>query len=387
VSNSPEVSSLVEKLNETSAKQHALMQMLVQKEDEIEELRRTATQSYRYKDNELMQLLMQKENEIEELRQTSAQSISDERESCLLRVQQLQDALENERQITKQQERIMMEKVNNDEGSVTVLMEAVRNRDRHIIDLQKLLANAKLMNDTKPVPVDVEHMRDLESELTRTQTLLKVRSADVETMHEEMDNLKSDINRLLEQRENLLAGGLLSCYSCFPPSLPSVCLAWLACDVCVQKIVLTEIVLYSGAVEATLRGELEQAFAALRGADVGGAAMAGRDRNQNLHDQNLHDQNLHDLLALQEELVHELQMMKRDMSVVAAHNKALESEKESLLRELGEYTSVWNSQSDLIAPQQRKRAQRSAAPGGLNHNNGNGVASLQVFLWIFCVNL
>jgi chromosome segregation ATPase len=131
-----------------------------------------------------------------------------------------------------------------------------------------------------------------------------------------------------------------------------------------------------------LRGELEQAFAALHGADVGGAAMAGRDRNQNLHDQNLHD-----LLALQEELVHELQMMKRDMSMVASHNKALESEKESLLRELDEYTSGRNSQSDLIAPQQRKRAQRSAAPGGLNRINGNGVAILQVILWIFCVNL
>lgn len=149
-----------------------------------------------------------------------------------------------------------------------------------------------------------------------------------------------------------------------------------------QKIVLTEIVSYSGAVEATLRGELEQAFAALRGADVGGGAMAGRDGNQNLHDQNLHD-----LLALQEELVHELQMMKRDMSMVAAHNKTLELEKESLLRELGEYTSGRNSQSDLIAPQQRKRAQRSAAPGGLNNNNGNGFASLQVFLWIFWVDL
>ncbi len=211
VSNSPEVSSLVEKLNDSSAKQHALMQMLVQKDDEIAELRRTATQPYHHEDNELMQLLMQKENEIDELRHTSAQSISDERDSCLRRVQQLQDALENERQITKQQERIMMEKVNNDEGSVTVLMEAVRNRDRHIIDLQKLLANAKLMNDTKPVPVDVEHMRNLESELTRTQTLLEVRSADVETLREEIDNLKSDINRLLEQRENLRAGGFLSC--------------------------------------------------------------------------------------------------------------------------------------------------------------------------------
>ena len=78
------------------------------------------------------------------------------------------------------------------------------------------------MNDTKPVPVDVEHMRNLESELTRTQTLLEVRSADVETLREEIDNLKSDINRLLEQRENLRAGGFLSCYSCFPPSLSSV---------------------------------------------------------------------------------------------------------------------------------------------------------------------
>ncbi len=142
---------------------------------------------------------------------------------------------------------------------------------------------------------------------------------------------------------------------------------------------LTEIVLYSGAVEATLRGELEQAFAALPGADLGGGAMAGR--------QILHDQSLHDLLVLQEELVHELEMMKRDMSMMAAHNKTLEREKESLLRELGEYTSGRNTQSDLIAPQQRKRAQRSAPPGGMNHNNGNGVASLQVFLWIFCVNL
>ena len=84
----------------------------------------------------------------------------------------------------------MLEKVNHDEGSVTVLMEAVSNRDRHIADLQRQLANAKLMSDTKPVPVDVEQMRALETELQQTESLLEVRSAEVDKMREEMENLK-----------------------------------------------------------------------------------------------------------------------------------------------------------------------------------------------------
>ena len=121
-----------------------------------------------------------------------------------------------------------------------------------------------------------------------------------------------------------------------------------------------------------MRGQLEQAFAALRSANVNGSAIPDQNR----------DKNIQDLLTLQEELVHELEMMKRDMSTLAAHNKTLESEKERLLRELGEYTSGGGGykESHLIAPQEKRRAQRSAAPGapggGTNHSNKG--ASLQV---------
>ena len=134
---------------------------------------------------------------------------------------------------------------------------------------------------------------------------------------------------------------------------------------------------FARAVEANLRGQLEQAFAAMRSAGVGGSVMADLNR----------DKTIQELLSLQEELVHELEMMKRGMSTLAAHNKTLESEKERLLRELGEYTSGGGdyNQSHVIAPSQKRRAQRSAAPGapggGTNHSSGG--ASLQVNILIF----
>ena len=182
VSSSSDVTSILSQLNDANYRHHNLMQEIKSKEDEIAEVRRRA-----------------------------AQAISEEKEENMLEVLKLQDALQQERQARKQHERTIEEKINHDEGSVAVLMEAVHNRDLHISDLEKQLANSKILSRNPNV-------ESLEDELEHTRNLLEVRSSEVDKLCEEMQLIKNDIGRLLEEREQLQAGD-------------SQCLFYLACDI------------------------------------------------------------------------------------------------------------------------------------------------------------
>lgn len=180
VSSSSDVTSILAQLNDANYRHHTLMQEIKSKEDEIAEVRRRA-----------------------------ALSLSEEKEENMLQVLKLQDALQQERYARKQHERTIQEKLSHDEGAVAVLMEAVNNRDLHITDLERQLANSKILSGNSNVDA-------LEDELEHARNLLEMRSLEVDKLREEMQLIKNDIGSLLEEREQLQAGdsqclGLLTC--------------------------------------------------------------------------------------------------------------------------------------------------------------------------------
>jgi len=76
--------------------------------------------------------------------------------------------------------------------------------------------------------------------------------------------------------------------------------------------------------------ELDKAYTALQNAGMGGGSI-----QQSME----RDKNIQDLLKLQEELVHELDMMKRDIATLAMQNTSLEGEKDHLLAQLDQFAS------------------------------------------------
>ena len=286
VSSSAEVGSLLSQLSDSNYKHHALMQEIQNKEDEMAETRRQA-----------------------------AQTISDEREHSASQIRQLQDALEQERDITMQHRRTIEEKLNHDEGSVAVLMEALNNRDHSIADLERQLAHARVLAGTKPEPADVQQIREMESELRYAQNMVEIRSNELDGARQEVQSLKSDVARLLEQRSQL-------------------------------------------------HSQLEETLDALKNLERRAFQQDNNSNNNADQDNVQKDRTIQELLTLQEELIHELDMMKRDMATLALQNKSLEEEKAHLLVQRSEFNIDADAGGNqIIAPQRKKRAQRSAAPG------------------------
>ena len=280
VSTSAEVGTLLSQLNESNYKHHALMQEIKNKEDEVAEIRRQAMQT-----------------------------ISDERDLSAVQIKQLQDTLEQEREITKQQQRTIDEKLNHDESSVAVLLEALNNRDRSISDLERLLANARILASTQPEPVDAQQLRSTTDELRSAQNVIELQTTELDATRDQVNNLETDVARLLDQR-------------------------------------------------SLLQSKLEDALDALK-------TLERRAFQQNsTQDNGQKELTIQELLSLQEELVHELDMMKRDMATLALQNKSLEDERAQLLAQLAGYDGEDSAvRNQAIASKTKKRAQRSAAPG------------------------
>lgn len=75
------------------------------------------------------------------------------------------------------------------------------------------------------------------------------------------------------------------------------------------------------------------------------------------------DQNVQALLKLQEELVHELDMMKADMATLAKVNRSLEDDNRRLSAELTEFTHGGGGpDAPQMVSKRTRKAQRSAAP-------------------------
>jgi len=127
----------------------------------------------------------------------------------MIEIKQLQDALDEQIDIARQHQRTIDDKRNNDDSSVAVLMEAVKNRDFHIADLERQFANAKILASTQPESADQQRMHSLENELHHMQRVLGTREAEIDELRNEMPQIKFEMGQLLSEREQMLTGPLL----------------------------------------------------------------------------------------------------------------------------------------------------------------------------------
>ncbi|MGB1591924.1 MAG: hypothetical protein ACPIOQ_04150, partial [Promethearchaeia archaeon] len=206
----------------------------------------------------LMEELKRRDEEITAIRW----KLTEEREQNMLKLKDLEDSLAAEREKSRKKEATTREgHIKNDEGTVAVLTQTINNRERDIADLRRQLENAKILSGTAEV----------QNELQQTQRLLAVRTSEVDTLQQELTHLKSDCERLLEDRQQRRS------------------------------------------VEDNLTKQLDDAHKMLRDQPVG-----------MISDQHGY---VTELLKLQEDLLHELGAMKTDMATLAVKNKSLEDEK------------------------------------------------------------
>ena len=206
----------------------------------------------------LMEELKRRDEEITAIRW----KLTEEREQNMLKLKDLEDSLAAERENSRKKEATTREgRIKNDEGTVAVLTQTINNRERDIADLRRQLENAKILSGTAEV----------QNELQQTQRLLAVRTSEVDTLQQELTHLKSDCERLLEDRQQRRS------------------------------------------VEDNLTKQLDDAHKMLRDQPVG-----------MISDQHGY---VTELLKLQEDLLQELGAMKTDMATLAVKNKSLEDEK------------------------------------------------------------